>query len=108
MAVYADLPWQVRQHDIRGVSQHHCLKRILRPAVLERVDDALDGHAGGVLQVPGDGQGGHDRGQVDLDGAKTSGWSRLISYHLSISFDDIVRVWIKRSICRVAAIRLVD
>lgn len=35
---------------------------------LERVDDALDGHAGGVLQVPGDGQGGHDRGQVDLDG----------------------------------------
>ena len=35
---------------------------------LEGTDDALDADPGGVLEVPGYGQGGHDHGQVRLDG----------------------------------------
>ena len=35
---------------------------------LEGADDALDADPGGLLEVPGDGQGGHDHGQVRLDG----------------------------------------
>ena len=31
-------------------------------------DDAFDADPGGLLEVPGDGQGGHDHGQVRLDG----------------------------------------
>ena len=34
---------------------------------LEGTDDALDADPGGVLEVPGYGQGGHDHGQVRLD-----------------------------------------
>ena len=35
---------------------------------LEGTDDALNADPGGLLEVPGDGQGGHDHGQVRLDG----------------------------------------
>ena len=35
---------------------------------LEGTDDAFDADPGGLLEVPGDGQGGHDHGQVRLDG----------------------------------------
>ena len=35
---------------------------------LEGTDDAFDADPGGVLEVSGDGQGGHDYGQVRLDG----------------------------------------
>ena len=35
---------------------------------LEGADDAFDADPGGLLEVPGDGQGGHDHGQVRLDG----------------------------------------
>ena len=35
---------------------------------LEGTDDALDADPCGVLEVPGDGQGSHDHGQVRLDG----------------------------------------
>ena len=35
---------------------------------LEGTDDAFDADPGGVLEVSGDGQGGHDHGQVRLDG----------------------------------------
>ena len=35
---------------------------------LEGADDAFDADPGGVLEVSGDGQGGHDHGQVRLDG----------------------------------------
>ena len=35
---------------------------------LEGADDAFDADPCGVLEVPGDGQGGHDHGQVRLDG----------------------------------------
>ena len=35
---------------------------------LEGTDDAFDADPGGVLEVSGDGQGGHDHGQVSLDG----------------------------------------
>ena len=34
----------------------------------EGADDAFDADPGGVLEVAGDGQGGHDHGQVGLDG----------------------------------------
>ena len=34
---------------------------------LEGTDDAFDADPGGLLEVPGDGQGGHDHGQVRLD-----------------------------------------
>lgn len=34
----------------------------------EGADDAFDADPGGVLEVSGDGQGGHDHGQVRLDG----------------------------------------
>ena len=33
----------------------------------EGADDAFDADPGGVLEVAGDGQGGHDHGQVSLD-----------------------------------------
>ena len=35
---------------------------------LEIADDAFDADPGGLLEVAGDGQGGHDHGQVGLDG----------------------------------------
>ena len=35
---------------------------------LEGTDNAFDADPGGLLEVPGDGQGGHDHGQVRLDG----------------------------------------
>ena len=35
---------------------------------LEGTDDAFDADPSGLLEVPGDGQGGHDHGQVRLDG----------------------------------------
>ena len=35
---------------------------------LEGADDVSDAHPGGVLGVAGHGQGGHDHGQVGLDG----------------------------------------
>ena len=35
---------------------------------LEGTDDAFDADPGGVLEVSGYGQGGHDHGQVRLDG----------------------------------------
>ena len=35
---------------------------------LEGTDDAFDADPGGLLEVPGDGQGGHHHGQVSLDG----------------------------------------
>ena len=35
---------------------------------LEGADDAFDADPCGLLEVPGDGQGGHDHGQVRLDG----------------------------------------
>ena len=34
----------------------------------EGADDAFDADPGGVLEVAGYGQGGHDHGQVGLDG----------------------------------------
>ena len=34
----------------------------------EGADDAFDADPGGLLEVSGDGQGGHDHGQVRLDG----------------------------------------
>ena len=34
---------------------------------LEGTDDAFDADPGGLLEVPGDGQGCHDHGQVSLD-----------------------------------------
>ena len=34
----------------------------------EGTDDAFDADPGGLLEVPGDGQGGHHHGQVRLDG----------------------------------------
>jgi len=34
---------------------------------LEGADDAFDADPGGLLEVSGDGQGGHDHGQVRLD-----------------------------------------
>ena len=34
---------------------------------LEGTDNAFDADPGGLLEVPGDGQGGHDHGQVSLD-----------------------------------------
>ena len=35
---------------------------------LEGADDAFDADPGGLLKIAGDGQGGHDHGQVRLDG----------------------------------------
>ena len=42
------------------------------PEGSEVLDELLDGHAGAVLQVASDGQGGEDDGEVGLDGVPLS------------------------------------
>lgn len=52
---------------------------------LEIADDAFDADPGGLLEVAGDGQGGHDHGQVGLDGTALvvehgPGWQVVLAH----------------------------
>ena len=52
---------------------------------LEGTDNAFDADPGGLLEVPGDGQGGHDHGQVRLDGIALvvedgAGWQVVLTH----------------------------
>ena len=51
----------------------------------EGADDAFDADPGGVLEVAGYGQGGHDHGQVGLDGVMGvvedwAGWQVVLAH----------------------------
>ena len=51
----------------------------------EGADDVFDADPGGVLEVSGDGQGGHDHGQVGLDGVMgvvedRAGWQVVLAH----------------------------
>ena len=52
---------------------------------LEGTDDAFDADPCGVLEMPGDGQGGHHHGQVRLDGIALvvedgAGWQVVLTH----------------------------
>ena len=58
---------------------------------VEGADDAFDADPGGLLEVTGDGQGGHDHGQVRLNGVmgvvEDGAGSQVVLAHPERGFD---------------------